>query len=154
MADALERFFNWQSDMDWYWGPLLYLRPSRNVRMTLRFWLKLFGLTILFMAPIGAVLGTLLAYYDYTTAQHHEAKSAPIVATENWVSSTSYRDVLFPCYFVLAIAFLWLFLTHRAWNRRADRLNREPRLPQPVAAAVPGVWPPPPTVSGDDGLGT
>ena len=32
-----------------------------------------------------------------------------------------------------------------AWNRRADRLNREAAAPQAVPAALPGVWPPPPT---------
>jgi len=40
----------------------------------------------------------------------------------------------------------FLFALRWAWNRRADRLNREASLPPPALAAVPGVWPPPPTV--------
>lgn len=34
-----------------------------------------------------------------------------------------------------------------AWNRRADRLNREASLPQPALTSDMGVWPPPPSVS-------
>ena len=34
-----------------------------------------------------------------------------------------------------------------AWNRRADRLNREPAAPQALPAIDTSVWPPPPTVS-------
>lgn len=36
-----------------------------------------------------------------------------------------------------------------AWNRRADCLNREP-MPLPSVTDMPGVWPPPPVVSGND----
>ncbi len=149
MADALEHFFNWQSDMDWAWGPLLYLRPPRNVRMTLRFWLTLFGLTIVFTAPIGAIFGALLVYYDYTTTQRHEKKIQPVVVTENWLNSTLPKAALFVCGIILAAALMMLFLTHWAWNRRADRLNRETPLPL-AAAETPGVWPPPPLVSAKD----
>ncbi len=42
--------------------------------------------------------------------------------------------------------FIWLLLLRWAWNRRADRLNREVCLPQPAPAAAPGVWPPPPNM--------
>ncbi len=149
MADALERFFNQQNDMDWWWGPLLYLRPPKNVRMTLRLWLKLFGISILFIAPASAALGVLLVYYDYAAAKHHDTKIPPVVVTENWVNSTSPATVLFYGALAIAISVVGCFCQHWAWNRRADRLNREPSLPQPIAAAVPGVWPPPPTVSGD-----
>ena len=148
MADALERFFNWQSDMDWAWGPLLYLRPPKNVRMTLRFWLTLFGFALLFTVPVGAVLGTLLAYYDYTAAQHREKKITPVVVAENWLNSTTPEASLFACGLLLLAAFLMLFLAHWAWNRRADRLNREGLVPLP--AAMPGVWPPPPKISAED----
>ncbi len=44
--------------------------------------------------------------------------------------------------FLLSMPQIW------AWNRRADRLNREASLPQPDLAAAPGVWPPPPDVPG------
>ena len=42
---------------------------------------------------------------------------------------------------ISAIAYPWVW----AWNRRADRLNREASVPLAVPAALPGVWPPPPT---------
>jgi len=45
-----------------------------------------------------------------------------------------------------ALGFVWLLLLQWAWNRRADRLNREASSPQPALAATPGVWPPPPNV--------
>lgn len=144
MADALERFFNWQMDMDWSWGPLLYLRPPRNVRLTLVFWLKLLGSTLLFAVVSGAVLGSLLIYYDYAAARHHDTKILPVVVTENWINSVPLGDVLEPCFLILAVALLWLFPTHWAWNRRADRLNRGLSQPLPTLADVSGIWPPPP----------
>lgn len=136
--------------MDWGWGPLLFLRPPKSVRMTLRFWIKLFGISILFAAPIGAVLGLLLAYYDYASAQHHQRKIAPVVATEGLINSTPPGTALFYSALAIIIALFSCFCQHWAWNRRADRLNREgPLMPEAVAAA-PGVWPPPPTVAGNE----
>jgi hypothetical protein len=45
------------------------------------------------------------------------------------------------------LGFIWLLLLRWAWNRRADRLNREASLPKPAVDVAPGVWPPPPNVS-------
>ncbi len=45
---------------------------------------------------------------------------------------------------------LWIVIVYPwvwAWNRRADRLSREAALLPSAPAAVPGVWPPPPTRS-------
>ena len=59
-----------------------------------------------------------------------------------------YLELLFILLVSLMPAILWaayLGFSLPAWNRRADRLNRETALPPVVAAAVPGVWPPPPT---------
>ncbi len=148
MADALERFFNWQTDSDWWWGPFVFLRPPQNVRVTVRLWLKMFGLTLLFTVPVGAALGILLVYYDYTTAQHHEAKIPPVAATETWINTIPPVTVLTFCFSLLAAVLLSLFPTQWAWNRRADRLNREASHPQQlIAVEVQGVWPPPPTAS-------
>jgi len=147
MVDALERFFNWQMDMDWSWGPLLTLRPPRNVRMTLLLWLKLLGVCILFAAPLGAALSALQLYYDHTTTQHYETRIAPVVATETWLNKTPPGTVEFYGFLAVVFVFLYCFPTHWAWNRRADRLNREASLPQPALAIDAGVWPPPPIAS-------
>lgn len=150
MADSLERFFNWQSDMDWAWGPFLPLRPPRNVRLTLMFWLKLFGIISLFIVPLAEVLGTILAYYNYTSAQRHEVRITPVVVTEHWVNSTAPGILLFPCFWIMLFSFLSLFASHWAWNRRADRLNRELSPMLAAISIVSGVWPPPPMHTEDD----
>ena len=144
MANALENFFNWQSDQDWWWGPLLYLRPPKNVRMTLRFWLRMIGIGLLVTVPAGAIIGSLLVYYDYTTAKHHETKIPPVIVTENWVIGSSPQAVLSSCALLIAIGILGCICQHWAWNRRADRLSREPIMLQTAAADMSGVWPPPP----------
>jgi len=147
MTDALERFFNWQSDKDDSWGPFLYLRPPKTARMTQRLWIMMFSFIFLFTIPLGAILGSLLIYYDYAATQHHDTKIPPVVVTENWMNGTSPATVLSYGALAIAIALAGCFCQHWAWNRRADRLNREPSLP--LAAVASGVWPPPPTVSGD-----
>ncbi len=144
MTNVLENFFNWQSDQDWFWGPLLYLRPAKNARMTLRFWLRMIGVVALFTVPIEAILGGLLAYYDYMAAKHHDPKIPPVIATESWINRSSPQSVLTGCVLLLIFCVAYCFCQHWAWNRRADRLNRDPVLPEPVPAETPGVWPPPP----------
>ena len=144
MLDAFERFFNWQSDGDWFWGPLLHLRPPRNVRMTRRFWLKMIGIVAFYAVPGEAVLVSLLAYYDYATAQHHDTKIPPVAVAENWITTASPQAVLSSSALLIAFCILWCVCQHWAWNRRADRLNREPILLEPVVTNSPGVWPPPP----------
>lgn len=150
MIDALENFFNWLSDMDWGWGPLLHLRPPKNVRMTFGFWLKLLGYCVLFAAPIGAILGSFLAYYDYAIAKHHEPKIPPVIVTENWINKSSPQMVLSDCALLIAFCILICVCQHWAWNRRADRLNREGIMTTPAATELAGVWPPPPIVSADN----
>ena len=125
MANALENFFNWQSDQDWFWGPLLFLRPPKNVRMTLRFWLKMLGLTFMLGAVIGFTLSALLAYYDYAAAKHHDPKIPPVIATEIWLNRSSPQAVLSGCVLLLIFCVAYCVCQHWAWNRRADRLNRE-----------------------------
>ncbi len=145
MVNALENFFNWQMDMDWAWGPLLYLRPPRTVRMTLTFWLKLFGMTVVLTAPFSVALAFWLLWYDYDTAKHHTAKAAPVAATEAWMNAAAPATVLYYALGAAALIILLCILTQWAWNRRVDRLNREASVPLAVPAALPGVWPPPPT---------
>ena len=144
MTNVLENFFNWQSDQDWFWGPLLFLRPPKNVRMTLLFWLKMIGVVALFTVPIEAILGSLLAYYDYAAAKHHDPKIPPVIATESWINRSSPAAVLPVCALLLIFCVAYCVCQHWAWNRRANRLKCEPVLPNPVSVEMPGVWPPPP----------
>ncbi len=46
-----------------------------------------------------------------------------------------------------ALNVVFLLSLRWAWNRRADRLNREANEPQALLAIDTGIWPPPPTVS-------
>ena len=55
-------------------------------------------------------------------------------------------NLLVPLFYGLATFTIW-FPTRWAWNRRADRLNREASLPQPALATDTSVWPPPPIAS-------
>ena len=57
--------------------------------------------------------------------------------------------------FLIALMFViawacYVYISIYAWNRRADRLNREGLVPLPIPAEMPGVWPPPPAVSAED----
>ena len=68
------------------------------------------------------------------------------------VFDPSYVEFLLISCISLMPVVLWtgyLCLSISAWNRRADCWSREAILPPPVAAEMPGVWPPPPVVSGD-----
>jgi len=142
MIDAFERFLNWLSDSDWWWGPLLYLRPPQNVRMTLRFWLKMIGVTLLVTVPVAGILGSLLAYYDYTATLHHDTKIPPVAAAERWMTHSSAQTgltYLLVCAYLVAACVLSCFAQHWAWNRRADRLSREPAASLPTSVNAPGV---------------
>ncbi len=44
------------------------------------------------------------------------------------------------------LGLVWLILLRWAWNRRADRLNREGVPSEAAPLVVSGVWPPPPNV--------
>ncbi len=149
MIDTLERFINRLSDMDWTWGPLLFLRPAQTERMTWRFWLKMlkvFGFAVLLAAPLGGILGGMLACYDYMAAKHHEAKIAPVAVTEQWMNTAAPGIFFSVCGWFFGIGIAGCVAQHWGWNRRADRLSREFVPPPPVPADVPGVWPPAPTV--------
>ncbi len=54
-------------------------------------------------------------------------------------------DYFFPVFGVACVMLAVSLASRWAWNRRADRLNREAILPPLEPVVVPGVWPPPPT---------
>ena len=115
--------------------------------MTFGFWLKMLkvlGFVLLVTAPVGGILGGLLAYYDFAAQKHHDAKIPPVTVTENWINKSSPQAVLSDCALIIVICIFLCVCQHWAWNRRADRLNREAALTPPVTAVLIGVWPPPP----------
>ncbi len=63
--------------------------------------------------------------------------------------STPLENALMISGFV-GINLIFLFMQRWAWNRRAERLSREPISPDSNSTAAPGVWPPPPNVSEAD----
>jgi len=95
---------------------------------------SLFAGATLWLVPILAEAAASLVYSPGWVAQQ---------ATSFFRSFHLYLDI-FP--FSIAAGFLFSIPQIWAWNRRADRLNREASLPPPTLAAVPGVWPPPPSV--------
>lgn len=139
MKDAFERFFNWQSDADWTWGPLLSWRPAPSVRLDKRFCWKVLGFTALAVPILLFLLRTAPALPGLLAGTFHLSWAAVFAVI---------RDNVFLLFLpvmglmiLMSVPYLW------AWNRRADRLSQLPPE-QPDASpadANEGVWPPPPT---------
>lgn len=143
-----ERFFNWQSDLDWTWGPLLPLRPPSNRLIQPWVWVRLFlvftGLGLLLLA-LCVLLSVLLP--RFASLQHW---SLPLSVTETlatlraMITDPGTRLLLIgialslpPLFFAFCLPYHW------AWNQRAARLQNEDVL-RKVSAQV-GVWPPAPS---------
>lgn len=144
-----ERFFNWQSDQDWTWGPFLPLRPARNVPMQPWVWVRLFlalslaGSAAVVLGEIGCLWGPKLA------AQQHW--SVPPAVTETLGTLTAMgadpgtRVLLFGIVLSLPLLFFAACLPfHLAWNRRAARLPAA--RPADHSVSVAETWPPPPKI--------
>ena len=144
-----ERFFNWQSDMDWAWGPLLPLRPPRAALMRPWVWARLFlAFTALGLLGLGLVI-LLCVLLPRIAAANHSA--LPPVASEtlstlqSMVADPGTRVLLAGLALSLPLLFFTFCLPyHWAWNRRAARLREQGEM-EPAgdeAAARAGVWPP------------
>ena len=152
-----ERFFNWQSDQDWTWGPFLALRPARDVPMPPWVWVRLF----VALSGAGALLiglgGLLCVFGPRLAARQHWAVPPEMAETLATLSAMGADRTLQALGIALALClpplffgFCWPF--HAAWNRRADRLSRLPRpeSPHPESSKAPAdVWPPAPDKSRD-----
>ncbi len=57
MLDNIEEFMNWLTDMDWGWWPFLFLRPAKDMKITM---LQLAKMSLCFGTVIGIILALVL----------------------------------------------------------------------------------------------
>ena len=149
-----ERFFNWQSDQDWTWGPFLPLRPARDAAMPLWVWVRLFvalsgaGALLVVLGGAACVLGPKVA------ARQHWVVPPGAVETLRTLSAMTadvdFRIAAIGIVLSLPLLFFGFCLPfHLAWNRRAARLAQGPLPAAQEAAskeeAASKTWPPAPT---------
>jgi hypothetical protein len=143
-----ERLFNWQSDMDWAWGPLLPLRPPREAAMRPWVWARLFlaftalGLLLALVVLLGLMLPRLAA------ARHSPLPplvSETLSTLQAMGADPATRVLLLGLVLSLPLMFFTFCLPyHWAWNRRAAWLReQEAQEPEPAEARA-DVWPPAP----------
>ena len=149
IMDALEHFFNWQSDMDWAWGPLLFLRPPRDAPIRPWVWVRLFlAFTLLGVLLLG-LLAVLCVFLPKIAVLRHQR----LPDTVEWiievlrltVHDPALTDLICLALSLPALFFAFCLPYHWAWNRRAARL-RKARNPMQKQSDTTGVWPPAPTV--------
>jgi hypothetical protein len=141
-----ERFFNWQSDQDWTWGPFVSMRPIQSEPIRPWVWLRLF----LIFTGLGMTLtGTLVSVYFIVSRaiSKRQLPASPIVSD----TLATVQGMLLDPTTQIAVASLFLSLPllfalfclpyHWAWNRRANRLvgHGPPKIDSH------SVWPPAPT---------
>lgn len=144
MVDALERFLNWLPDRNLVWGPVLCLRFHKSTRVTWDYVLCVGSIVSIVEVCVFSLFRSLpIAFAANHNRIDHvgELLLSYAVAFANMTMaprlSLMLQVVLGP---LVLVPFAW------AWNRRANRLNRETSVPQPTLATAPGVWPPPPDV--------
>ncbi len=147
-----ERFFNWQSDMDWAWGPLLPLRPPRTTLMRPWVWVRLF----LAFTALGLLLLALIAALCVLLPRLAAANHSPLPPVASETLSTlqamgadpGTRLLLIGIALSLPVLFFAFCLPyHWAWNRRAARLRETGEEAEEAREAErAGVWPPPPAL--------
>lgn len=143
-----ERFFNWQSDMDWTWGPFLALRPAPDMPILPWVWGRLFLALSLAGLILIALTGLVCVLEPQIAARQHWAVPPPLAETLATLtamgSDPSTRWLLIgvglslpPLFFLACLPF------HVAWNRRAARLRHA--LPPDTPLPRSDVWPPAPS---------
>ena len=141
-----ERFFNWQSDMDWTWGPFLPLRPARNQQLQPWVWGRLFialsgvGALLVVLAGGVCVWGPKLAVRQRWSLPPGVTETlGTVAAMGSDPSAMSLFIGIVLCLPLLFFAFCLPF--HLAWNRRAVRLSAAEPAQQEAASES---WPPAP----------
>ena len=144
-----ERFFNWQSDMDWTWGPFLSLRPARETPMRPWLWVRLFAVLSLAGALLIALGGVVWVLGVRLAARQHWAVPPPLRETLATLTTMGADPGFQVGLLGLALCLPLLFFAacypfYAAWNRRAARLSQEPPPPELLPEAQADVWPPAP----------
>ncbi len=141
-----ERFFNWQSDMDWTWGPFLPLRPARCEPIQPWVWVRLFVVLSGVGAPLVLLAGGVGVGGPKLAARQHWRLPPGVTETLGTLaamgSDPSTLGLLIgmvlclpPLFFAFCLPF------HLAWNRRAAWLSAAGPAQEEAAADT---WPPAP----------
>ena len=141
-----ERFFNWQSDMDWTWGPFLPLRPARSEPMRPWVWVRLFAALSL-AGALFVVLAGLACVWGPKLAARQRWRLPPGITETLGTLAAMGRDPslaglligMVLCLPLLFFAFCLPF--HLAWNTRAARLSAAGPAQDEAASES---WPPAP----------
>lgn len=146
MEDKWGRFFNWQSDMDWTWGPFLPLRPARTEAIQPWVWARLFaalsgvGAALVVLAGIVCVWGPKMAARQHWRLPPGIAETLGTLAAMG--SDPSSLGLLVGTVLCLPLLFFAFCLPfHLAWNKRAGRLSAAGPMQEEAASDT---WPPSP----------
>lgn len=97
----LESAVNWLSDRDWFWWPVLFLRPARNEPFS---WALIIGLSF---------FGSLVAHSVVLLLRHLMHK--PFLP----------ERIVYVHTVVFLFSLLLYYIHAKCWNSRASRLKRE-----------------------------
>ncbi len=141
-----EQFFNWQSDMDWTWGPFLALRPARTEAIRPWVWARLFaalsgaGAVLVLLAGVVCVEGPKLAVRQHWHLPPGVTETLGTLAAMG--SDPSLVGLLIGSVLCLPLLFFAFCLPfHLAWNTRAVRLTAAGPTQEEAASDT---WPPSP----------
>ena len=140
-----ERFFNWQSDQDWSWGPFVSLRPVQSEPLRPWVWLRLF---LIFTGLGLTLIGTLaIVYFILSKAiskhQLHVSSfvSDTLATVQGMLLDPTTQTAFVSLFLSLPLLFaLFCLPYHWAWNRRASRQIEQ----KPLVLRDLSVWPPSP----------
>ena len=146
-----ERFFNWQSDQDWTWGPFLPLRPARDTPIRPWVWARLF-LALSLAGLLGlTLLGVVSIWEPRLAARQHWTMPPGVGETLGTLKAMgndpATQALLIGLGLSLPLVFALACLPfHVAWNRRAARLARMPAADTKTVGGTTSedVWPPAP----------
>ena len=149
--DKLEQKLNHRRPGRWFSFPSGTISQADNVSV----WpLVKFSLVMAFFVSVLIVLtqimagmvfgGFFLPQYQSHRFDFKEAKAVTFLLLHIEFRNITTPFLLFVIYsisnFIIWSPMSW------AWNRRAERLSREPIPAEPALTAAPNVWPPPPNV--------
>jgi hypothetical protein len=138
--NGVYKLLNWMND--WHWGPMEFLRPSKQEKLSWRYALWSFAFTVggTLIAALFALVALDVYFYNqqfhrYPNAGQLWRDAQRIINSPIWRGGGVAAGILFP--------FL-LVPTMFAWNRRATELSL-PQVPAEDTVQSLDIWPPPPS---------